>query len=129
MFLQFAASSASQGGSAAVRLLSSLARVLTGGTSSPWPPHIGASSALALSAPRRRLTALLVLGMLLVPLRRSALLIAAAARQDLMQLTWVVERHGSLGGTVVGDDSHFSDATGVRSSPGRHVCSSLCERG
>ena len=38
------------------------------------PPHIGASSALALSAPRRRLTALLVLGMLLVPLRRSALL-------------------------------------------------------
>ena len=54
---------------------------------------------------------------------------AAAARQDLMQLTWVVERHGSLGGTVVGDDSHFSDATGVRSSPGRHVCSSLCERG
>ena len=65
---------ASQGGRAAERLLSSLARVLTGGTSSPWPPHIGASSALALSAPRRRLTALLVLGMLLVPLRRSALL-------------------------------------------------------
>ena len=65
---------ANHGGRAAVMLLPASARVLAGGTSSPWPPRIGGVPARALHAPRRRLPEFLVLGMLLVPLRRNALL-------------------------------------------------------
>ena len=73
-------------------LLASLARVLAGGDSSPWLPRIGAASTLTCSAPRRRLPALLVLGILLMPLRRSALL-------PLLSKIWC-DCHGSSRGSM-----------------------------
>ena len=46
---------------------------------------------------------------------------AAAARQKMMQLPYVVKRLGRHGRTVVGDDAHFADAEDMCSSSGMCV--------